>query len=393
MRVLFVTTSWGSHYYHLVPLIWALRSQGHEALVSCEPSFADTVVRSGVTPVPFTEDADRAEVMRRVRENPPEWPEEAPSGVTQEEWVSTWRDVSRKSFPMFVGLAEEFTDDLLFQVRKLRPDLIIYEPTSYVAPMVAAAEGVSALRHVLGLDVVYMARNLVRPLLEPLAERLGVEDVDPLGRATIDNCPPSMQLASEVERIQVRFVPYNGSGELPRWLFGPSERRRVCISWGLCASGRGRAFLVPQLIEACAGIDAEVVVTLAKEDRYKVGDLPSNVRVLESLPLNLLLPSCDAIVHQGGMGTTLTALTHGVPQLVVPQMPDEVMEARSFVSTGAGISIPSVDGNPETFHGLITDVLKDATYRDAAVAVQQEMRDQPTPARVVDELKEFTPSP
>ena len=40
--------------------------------------------------------------------------------------------------------------------------------------------------------------------------------------------------------------------------------------------------------------------------------------VTDSVPHHLLLPSCDAIIHHGGAGTSAAALTAGIPQLVCP---------------------------------------------------------------------------
>ncbi|MEO3885645.1 nucleotide disphospho-sugar-binding domain-containing protein [Nonomuraea sp. B5E05] len=390
MRVLFVTTNWGSHYYHLVPLVWAMRATGHEVYVSCEPSFAETIVRSGATAVPTSRDVDQDELMKRVLADPPDWPDIAPEGVSQEEWDGSWRAVSQRAFPMFAALAGELADDVLRQTRALRPDLIVYEPTSFVAPLVGAAMGIPAVRHVLGVDVIYMARNIVPPVLRPLADRLGVGDVDILGLATIDNCPPAMQLPSQVNRIRTRFVPYNGSGAMPDWLLEPSPRRRVGVSWGLCASDRGRGFLVPELVKALSEFDVEVVVTLSAADRKNLpeGELPGNARVVESLPLHLLMPSCDAMLHQSGISTMLTALSYGVPQLVLPQMPDELMESRPLIAAGAGIAV-APEAGLDTIAERAAELVTVPSYREAAGRLREEIRRQPSPTETVKELEAF----
>ncbi|TYB60555.1 DUF1205 domain-containing protein [Nonomuraea sp. PA05] len=390
MRVLFVTTSWGSHYYHLVPLVWAMRASGHEVYVSSEPSFADTIVRSGATAVPTSRDIDQGELMKRVIADPPDWPRTAPEGVTQQEWDSSWRDVSRRAFPMFAALAGELADDVLRQARALRPDLIVYEPTSFVAPLVGAAMGIPAVRHVLGVDVIYMARNIVPPVLRPLAERLGVGDVDILGLATIDNCPPSMQLPSRVNRIRTRFVPYNGSGAMPDWLVEAEPPLRVGVSWGLCASDRGRGFLVPELVKALSELDVEVVVTLSAADRKNLpeGGLPGNARVVESLPLHMLMPSCGAMLHQSGISTMLTALSYGVPQLVLPQMPDELMESRPLIASGAGLAV-SPDADPDVIAERTAELVTKPSYREAALRLREEIQQQPSPTETVKELEAF----
>jgi UDP:flavonoid glycosyltransferase YjiC (YdhE family) len=41
------------------------------------------------------------------------------------------------------------------------------------------------------------------------------------------------------------------------------------------------------------------------------------------MPLHVLLPTCSAIVHQGGIGGVLTAVVAGVPQLVIQEVTGE----------------------------------------------------------------------
>src|SRR5437763_75827 len=121
----------------------------------------------------------------------------------------------------------------------------------------------------------------------------------------------------------VRYMPYNGPAVLPDWLQEPSQRRRVCVSWGTSTTriGGPELFVPPKVIDAVRDLDMELVVTLRAADVAALGDVPHGVRVVDSLPLHLVLPFCDALVHQGGNGTLLTAALYGVPQLVLPQLP------------------------------------------------------------------------
>ena len=81
------------------------------------------------------------------------------------------------------------------------------------------------------------------------------------------------------------------------------------------------------VIDALAGLDADLVAAvpsggaglLGRDGRD--GRRGGRLTVTEALPLHLLLPACDAVVHQGGAGTTMTAVACGTPQLVVPDVP------------------------------------------------------------------------
>ncbi|MFE9117172.1 glycosyltransferase [Streptomyces sp. NPDC007172] len=101
----------------------------------------------------------------------------------------------------------------------------------------------------------------------------------------------------------------------PASLREPPAGRRVCLTLGLSfreVMGGDQAS-VPDLLEALAGLDAEVVATLDAGQLAEVGRVPDKVRVVDFVPLAALLPSCSAIVHQGGFGTAQNALAHGVP--------------------------------------------------------------------------------
>ena len=98
---------------------------------------------------------------------------------------------------------------------------------------------------------------------------------------------------------------------------------------------------VPRVVRALAGLDVEVVVAVLESQRELFTEMPANVRSVGPVPLHLLLPTCDAIIHQGGGGTLMTALVSGLPQLVVPTFPDQAFSARQLAaSSGPSVRMP-----------------------------------------------------
>ncbi|MET9068874.1 nucleotide disphospho-sugar-binding domain-containing protein [Streptosporangium sandarakinum] len=150
-----------------------------------------------------------------------------------------------------------------------------------------------------------------------------------LGDLTVDPCPPSMQIPAEVERATVGYAPYNGRAVLPRWLWEPPDRPRIALTWGATTTsvGGAKSFLPPRVVAALAGADAEIVVAVGRDDLERLGPVPDGVRAVTGVALHQLLPTCSALIHQGGSGGTLTGVHHGVPQLVLPQLPDQVFGA------------------------------------------------------------------
>ncbi|WP_018681678.1 nucleotide disphospho-sugar-binding domain-containing protein [Actinokineospora enzanensis] len=391
MRVLFTSWAWGSHYFPMVPLGWALRAAGHEVRVAGPPGFAPVITQSALTAVAVGRDLDFAALLREklgdlpvVSKKSPAWRNGAaePSGRAAE--------MALRGLAPFVAMAENMIDDLLDFGTAWRPDLVVHEPTTYAGPLLAAALGVPSVRHLWGPDYTYAVRELESRAIAPLGERLGLGPVDTMGTVTVDPCPPGVQVTTDYHRQGVRYVPYNGPGVMPRWLLDPPARRRVCVTWGTSIPSFGEnMFLAPKVIEAIADLDAETIVAVSAAHRELLGAVPQHVRVVESLPLHLLLPTCDLVIAQGGAGTTMTALASGVPLLVVAHLPDQVFNARQLADAGAGVVLLRDDATVPVIAEQARRMLADPSYRQVAAGLRREILDQPTPARVAAGLAEL----
>jgi len=383
--------AWPSHYLPMVPLGWALRAAGHEVRVASQPALGQVITDSGQVAVATGPDLDHDEVHRRVMRDLrlTAVPDAPPPGETMRHWTPEKRDRVRRVFGVFTAYADAMLEDLYAYARSWRPDLIVFDPTTYAAPLVGAALGIPAVRHVHGVDVTYQAREVVAELVAPLAARLGLTEYDVLGVSTVDPCPPSMQVPTDVERIPTRYIPYNGRAIRPDWLREPSRRTRVCVTWGTSTTRLAgfRFFAPPVVVSAAEGLDAELVVTLTGQEADSFTDVPASVRVVRSVPLDLLLPHCAAVVHQGGNGTILTAAYHGIPQLVLPQLPDQMFHTERLVATGAGVALRAADADRDSIRTALVDVLTEPRYRAAAQALRAEMHATPTPADILPDLE------
>ncbi|UNO40753.1 nucleotide disphospho-sugar-binding domain-containing protein [Streptomyces sp. MST-110588] len=399
MRVLVTAWAWSSHHLPLVPMLWALRSQGHEVYVASQPALRRAVTDAGAVFVQAGQDVDHAGLRRRYMNGLAhvDVPEAPPPGASATHWSREQREKVARVFGVFAARADLMADATLDFARSWRPDLVMYEPTSYAGPLTAAALGVPAVRHIHGVDLTYQARELVPALLAPTARRLGLDGVDILGDATVDPCPPGLQIPAEVNRLPVRYVPYNGPAVLPDWTRSdggpwartPSGRPRICLTWGATTSDLGgkESFLPPRAVAALDGLDAEIVVAVGARDRERFGPVPDNVRVVSGVALHHLLPSCSALIHQGGFGSTLTGLHYGVPQLVLAQLPDQVFAAQRLAAAGAGSVLTRAEFSAEAVRTRVEDLLHAPGHRAAALSLSREMRAQPSPADLVPALE------
>ncbi|MCL2731214.1 MAG: DUF1205 domain-containing protein [Actinomycetia bacterium] len=402
MRVLITPMAWPTHYYQMVGLAWALRAAGHDVRVAGQPPLADAVTGTGIIAVTagggydiIAGIADAVRVRDELaRDLNVTGPGQFPPEVLR-------RLLDLRMVP-HVRTAQDMAEDLVSFAVAWRPDLVVTDPLVYAAPLAAAAVGAPVVRHLWGPD---MSRKVGLPgngvsveqdhraaWPEEMAElyaRYGVEPPADLAVRTLDTCPESLQLPGVPNRVAMRYTSYNGAAVAPSWLLEPAERPRICVTWGsLTTTMKGEeAFLVPQIVRALAGLDVEVILALRAADRARLGELPPHMRALEGMPLDLILPTCSAIMHQSGAGSTLTAALHGVPQITVPQIADQGLVSERLAGTGAGISLDGDRLEEETVRRAVTEVLDTPGPAEAARRLRAEMLEQPAPSAIVAELE------
>jgi UDP:flavonoid glycosyltransferase YjiC (YdhE family) len=386
MKVLFTTWAWPSHFFPLVPLAWALRAGGHEVRVASGPELAGTIRASGLPAVSVGTPVDFAGEFRTRFGT-------LLSGdygaLPPEEGLRLGLEV----FGLYTKVNDAMADELVSFAKWWRPDVVVYDPFTYSGALAARLLGVPAVRHLFGPDVNFFSHTLELQAAQPLLARFGVDTLDLLGVLSVDPCPPSVQFQHfphPVRRQRMRYVPYSGLSRVPGRVWAESGRKRVCLTWGtstarLCGD---EAFLAPLIVKALAELDAEVVVAITGTQRDLLGEVPDGVRVLCDAPLRAVLPGCDLVVHQGGAGTASTAALSAVPQLVLPQLPDQVTNADCLAGAGVARALRPGQADPEAIRTTARTLLTEQSYVDAACRVQAEILAQPTPAQVVPVLEE-----
>ncbi|WP_433261183.1 nucleotide disphospho-sugar-binding domain-containing protein [Actinosynnema sp. CS-041913] len=369
MRIIFATWAWPSHLYALVPLAWACRTAGHEVLVVTEPELVGTTTRTGLPVVGVG--AGGVDTLGLVRG-----------------YLTGGRPGggAPRALEMVVAHAESMVDGLVDVIREFRADVVVYETTTMAGPIAAAATGVPAIRHLYGTDLLAVARPVVLDALAPVARRRGVESFEPLGVATVDPTPATLQGPTDYPRLPVRHVPFNGPGVAPRTA-GRGDRPLVCVTWGhTIARLDPDRFLAGRVATAVADLDVDVVLAVSTSQLPMLGPVRDNVTVVVDTPVQHLFPNCDLVIGHGGASTVLTALGSGVPLLLVPQLPDHARHSARVAAVGAG-TVLSVDNatGPE-LRRRAAEILDGDTERAAAHALRDEIRRMPPPTRVVDDI-------
>ncbi|WP_325049036.1 activator-dependent family glycosyltransferase, partial [Marinitenerispora sediminis] len=416
MKVLFTSLAHSTHYYPLVPIAWALRTAGHEVRIASQPELTETITRTGLTAVPirWTGDDDpldaalaeglHEEATRHVqdfdfaRRDPRQW---------------TWERLLALETVMVPGLygilnTDAMVDELLDVARAWRPDLVIWETYTMAGAAVARTVGAAHARVVSSVDVALRARQeFLRQARaqppehreDPTAEWLtwtldrlgcprGFDEELLTGQWTIDCTAPGSRLPLGLHTVSVRCVPYNGPSVLPAWLREPPRRPRVCLTFGVSESLEPDT--AASILAAVADLDAEVVATLDAAARARLTDVPDNVRVVDFVPMNDLLPTCAAVVHHGGFGTRTTAELHGVPQVIIPFGWDTAVMAEQLERSGAGLGLPVTELTPAALRDRVHRVITEPRFTEGARRLRDQARAAPSPNDIVPLLEELT---
>ncbi len=402
MRVLFTASEWAGHYFCMVPVAWALQAAGHDVRMTCKPSHADSIARSGLTAVPVADGPDMTtlarvtmyvEVSMGQREHfgplrnpftglPMGGPDDLDVTV---EGPKFWKEVAEST--------QRGIDNVAEFARDWKPDLVVHD--------VMAPEGALSARLV-GAPAVYCAPGLFGTVENEPGLDLSVADpvqhferygVGPWGRDhieyVIDPSPSNAipPLANAL-RLPVRYTPYNGPAVVPDWL-GPAEGKRVCILWGNSATQMFGPE-VPALqyaIEEAASVGDDVVLTANPDQVEALGTLPSNVRVLRNFPLHLLLEVSDMIIHHGSDNTMMNAAVAGIPHVGLGLNDDHAAFGRRMDPLGASITLKGLSSSREEVRGAIETALNDPSFRAAAAELQADIMAQPAPAQLVPALE------
>jgi UDP:flavonoid glycosyltransferase YjiC (YdhE family) len=142
------------------------------------------------------------------------------------------------------------------------------------------------------------------------------------------------------------------------------KRPRILLSFSTTVM-QGQIELIGRVCDALAGQAVDAVLTLGPAVSADVIDAPHNIERVLYADHDQLLPNTDAVITHGGLGTTLRALAHGKPLLLLPLGRDQHFNAGRVVELGAGVSVP-VESSPETIASALVELVAQPQYGEAA---------------------------
>ncbi|MFB8276839.1 nucleotide disphospho-sugar-binding domain-containing protein [Nocardia colli] len=388
MRVLIATWNIPGHLRPMVPLGWALRARGHDVVVVSNPDLVPTILDSGLPAFGAGPDYDSFAVLRTESARRA-WKPEA-EVVSADPVVAAAQEKQRQliGFGLAAAAAQAQAADAVAFAARWRPDVVVFEPTGLVGPLIGTLLGVPTVRHLWSIDFTALIEDFEDEIVGELVAPYGISRIGVNGTVTLDPAPARLQLADGRTRSPIRFIPYNGPTVLQPWLYTPPSRPRIGITWGTSKSalGFGHMVLAPRVVAALARRDVELAVAVTDDQRELFGHIPDNVVHLGPIPLDALASTCSVLINGGGAGSVLTSLVNGVPQLVISHMPDEAVHGERVRDSGAGLNLPGGDLTDSDIDAAVQRLLE-PEFQTAAGELQSDMLARPTPFEVVEQLE------
>jgi glycosyltransferase len=290
--------------------------------------------------------------------------------------------------------------------RDWRPDVIVAGTLAYAGPILAARLGVPWVRHTWdAIEITEADTGAAAELAAELAE-LGLDRIPPPD-LLLEVCPPSLLPARRLDgraTAFMRWVPATGQRSLEPWMYRRGAKRRICLTAGTrvapqerpAAAGdyRQDAFdFLRSLAVKVGALDAELLIAVPEDAapalRASLRDVLGEQAHVGWMPLDVVARHCDLIVHHGGGVTSMTALSAGLPQVVLPQWPIMIPAAGRAAAYGAAIALLPGEDSDERVAQACGTVLGTPGYAERAAAIAEEIAGLPAPADTVTRVTDL----
>jgi hypothetical protein len=285
-------------------------------------------------------------------------------------------------------------------VERRRPDLLVRESWEFGSTLVSELYGIPLVRIGLGLATIEeQTIELAAPAVDEVRAGLGLardavgdrlRDTPYLTTIPAELDDPAAAVADRAHRF--RFETAESTKPLPDWWEGNPDPL-VYLTFGSVTAGSHLPYF-PELyraaIEVVARLPVRLLVTVGDASREigDLGELPPNVHVETWVSHDDAASSAVAIVGHGGYGTTLGALAHGVPQVILPLFSaDQWANGAAVQRAGAGLCLTGNERRPvlalpgadviDELGTATARVVDDASFRGRAEDLGRAMRSLP----------------
>ncbi|WP_132425729.1 macrolide family glycosyltransferase [Pseudonocardia endophytica] len=376
----FVSMPAAGHVTPTLPLVTELVRRGHRVSYATGDDMLDTVRAAGAEPVP---------APFRMPDVPPPAPGAPASDEPRAPRIDAFAESVEQTFPV---LTERFAadppaavcGDAMSPVTSLVAQRL-HLPFVSLNPSFASNEHFSLRRDVMARSPkASVFETAFRSVGERIAAFASTEGLR-FDATEGFSCPGDLNLVFIPREFQPAGDTFDGSfvfcgpsvagrtGADDAWRPRDPDTPVLLVSLGTVFNDRPEFFRT--CAEAFADDDRQVVMAIGdRTDPDDLGPLPDNVEAHPHVPQVQVLAHAAGFVTHNGMNSTMEALYLGVPQIGVPQMPEQEANARRIEEIGCGRRLDPLTVDAASLRSTVDAVVGDVAVRNAVGAMSTRLR-------------------
>lgn len=381
----------GGHVYPALGICSELVSRGHRVTYPTNESFAAKVHEAGATAVEFK--APEVRYAEKISQD------------SAADDCKFWRFFTSVLGPWALATAAVTVEELEGFYADNPPDLILYDWFAFAGRILARRLGCPAIQvhshfahhdSLMRIDGVYTTPEPMigfARLLDSFMSTYGFKERRHLWHyenLNIFLVPREFQY--EFDSFDSRFkffgATHNRKPRVGLWKNRAEKGKPLLLISETTASTDGR--FLKLCIEAFAESQYHVVVSKAlNTPEVSTASLPRNFEINRTAFNGEILPFVNIMVCEGGMGTTLESLYHGVPVVAVPAYPFNSEVAYRMAELGLGLHVHQRGMTPSALREAVDIAASDEALLSRVKRMQADLASSPGAEAAAKAIEEY----
>ncbi|WEV59616.1 glycosyltransferase [Bifidobacterium sp. ESL0728] len=384
-RLLMACMPYQGHINPTLATVRALVVDGWDVTYICDPRWRQQVQASGATFVPYDDYSSNPGKFERTIQAP----EKADNTVLR---------VGREShFDAFLYEGLLVSGKALADKLGL-PSIRLYSTFCYNRDILGRLAGASKGFH---LTSVLRSQKFLR-LMSSSTRRRGLMETEDFVSEMVDN-PPTLTYTYTSRSFQIDgdSFPQKQYRFIGPSLDGRKDQKPSADLASVLETSVGKPIIYASLgtifntflpfyravVDAFGGMDVTVILSVGHNfERGKLGDIPDNIHIYESVDQLSVLRKASVFLTHGGMNSVNEALYYGVPLVAVPMADDQPTVAARLEELGLGIRLDKRSISAQSFDKAATKVMFDKGIGEHVNAMSRDMHEAGGNAQIVKDL-------
>ncbi len=365
MRILFSFVGGSGHFEPLAPIARACAAAGHSVAFAGQPAMLAVIEAAG-----FTGFATGGRTLH------------APSVRLPLVKV----DMEQEELALRDGFANRFARERAAMMLNLceawQPDLLVCDEVDFGAMVAAERFGIAHATVLVIASGSFVRKDVVGEPLEGLRAEYDLPpdpDFHMLSRyLVLSPFPPSYRdpafpLPPTARSLRPHVAASVSNDSAPAWNTHLPDAPTLYFTLGTIFNVES-GDLFERVLKGLGQLPVNVVATLGREiDPQELGPQPATIHIARFIPQASVLPHCDLVVSHGGSGSVMGALAHGLPMVLLPMGADQPLNASRCAALGVAHVLDALEATPEQVRDAVASTLADASYRQAAEKLRDEI--------------------